>query len=439
MSEPIFSINKYTDKTAVVNISGSKKLTTQTIELRPGYSMISTYIDLTTLTSNSTGGGSLDISLIFAELIDGSIVKDYSGNAFVPEYAYNGIGNWVDGVNNLGNYVGLQVVNEADSSIFISLEGNLNYTDNTNSFYGATLAVPALWSIIPWILPYRCNASNVFAEYEDVDMILDDKGRVYSPKTGFNSIGDLIPGRGYLIKAAAPVSLLLNANKYAKGGYANQKRDYISSIYSTQEASETNFTLILKKGVIKSFMDSLPLDEESTRAYLNFLNSFGLMSSLVVKTYIIDNGYRKSFYDFGIKDFLSNLTSKDKTLLGVDFDQFFEEWNSLQNSLKFMDEYHLSLINDSNVITSESNKWSGGSPPEGEVECICNISTANNTSSGDIFYVYLNNNNNKYKMNVTYDLINSIPTSNPGIVYDRGLQIVSSVSINEAFNSIYIK
>ena len=86
MSEPIFSINKYTDKTAVVNISGSKKLTTQTIELRPGYSMISTYIDLTTLTSNSTGGGSLDISLIFAELIDGSIVKDYSGNAFVPEW-----------------------------------------------------------------------------------------------------------------------------------------------------------------------------------------------------------------------------------------------------------------------------------------------------------------------------------------------------------------
>jgi len=439
MSEPILEVNYYVKSPATVNVSGSKRLKTQSIELRPGWNIISTYIDLTTLTSNSTGGGSTDILLIFAGLQNDSVIKDYSANIAIPKYSFNEIGNWTDSVNNLGQYIGLQVLNDSTTTVTISLEGNLNYTDSSNIQYGASFTTPSLWSLIPWVFPYRCNVANVFSEYKEIQIIVDEKGRSYKPSTGFNSIGNLIPGRGYYIRSVNPISLVFNSTKYKRGGYPNYKIDHVSSIDFPQTATDSYFNLVLNKGVILAFMKGLPLDEASTLIYFKTLDNFGLMASKDIKSYINRHGYRKSFEDFGSKESLTYILKSGNDIPKINFDKFLSDWTDVQHSLRFMDEYYLSITNDSDVVVAESSKWSSSKVTEGEVECRCSVSSLNNIIVGDIFYVYLNNNNKKYKMTLVYDLPNSIPPTNPGVIYDRGFLSVSKVTITEVFNSIELK
>jgi len=92
---------------------------------------------------------------------------------------------------------------------------DLLYISNTEEFtlYDEfqTIDLPIGWSIwSTYINPTNNDMPSVFSEIaSDVEIIKDQQGNVYWPEYNLNSIGNLKPGEGYLIKMLANKSILL--------------------------------------------------------------------------------------------------------------------------------------------------------------------------------------------------------------------------------------
>ena len=151
----------------------------QEIYFNQGWNIVSTYID----PENSL------IEVLFNPILDDLvIVKDYLGNAYLPEWSFNGIGNAQIGH---GYYV--------KTTVFTSL-----------TFYGAYLTpeenpitISSGWNIIGYLRTTPSPLDEIFESLVASDLIViikDYLGAAYLPEFDFNGIGDLNPGQGYQIK-----------------------------------------------------------------------------------------------------------------------------------------------------------------------------------------------------------------------------------------------
>ena len=151
----------------------------QEIYFNQGWNIVSTYID----PENSL------IEVLFNPILDDLvIVKDYLGNAYLPEWSFNGIGNVQIGH---GYYV--------KTTVFTSL-----------TFYGAYLTpeenpitISSGWNIIGYLRTTPSPLDEIFESLVASDLIViikDYLGAAYLPEFDFNGIGDLNPGQGYQIK-----------------------------------------------------------------------------------------------------------------------------------------------------------------------------------------------------------------------------------------------
>lgn len=164
----------------------NSNLNAQEIECTEGWSIISTYVNpINTNFSNF-------IAPVVNNLI---IAKDYIGNAYLPEWDYNGIGNIEQGQGYLIkmlNTMSLAVVGEqiiaSENSISLNEGWNLFANFNTEST-NSDLSFAAL------------------VETENVIIIKDYIGNAMLPEWEFNGLGDLQPGRGYQIKVTANCEL----------------------------------------------------------------------------------------------------------------------------------------------------------------------------------------------------------------------------------------
>ena len=151
----------------------------QEIYFNQGWNIASTYID----PENSL------IEVLFNPILDDLvIVKDYLGNAYLPEWSFNGIGNAQIGH---GYYV--------KTTVFTSL-----------TFYGDYLTpeenpitISSGWNIIGYLRTTPSSLDEIFESLVASDLIViikDYMGAAYLPEFDFNGIGDLNPGQGYQIK-----------------------------------------------------------------------------------------------------------------------------------------------------------------------------------------------------------------------------------------------
>ena len=152
----------------------------QEIYFNQGWNIFSTYIN----PENSS------IEVLFNPIIDDLvIVKDYLGNAYLPQWSFNGIGNAQIGC---GYYV--------KTTVSTSL-----------TFYGAYLTpeenpitISSGWNIIGYLRTTPSPLEEIFESLVASDLIViikDYLGAAYLPEFDFNGIGDLNPGQGYQIKA----------------------------------------------------------------------------------------------------------------------------------------------------------------------------------------------------------------------------------------------
>tara|TARA_B110000444_G_C18716096_1_gene536123 strand:+ start:11 stop:760 length:750 start_codon:yes stop_codon:yes gene_type:complete len=148
----------------------------QEIDLTAGWSIWSTYISPT----NS------DMASVFSDLVgDVEIVKDQAGNVYWPEYNLNSIGNLISGQG---------YFTKMSSNNTLVLEGELIQSD-------LEILLNPGWSVIGYLLPEDYSIVNIMTPIiSDIVIIKDQDGNVYWPEFSLNSIGNMVPGKGYQIK-----------------------------------------------------------------------------------------------------------------------------------------------------------------------------------------------------------------------------------------------
>jgi len=163
----------------------------QTIAMPMGWSIISTYI----IPANANF--SSFVSPVQSSVI---IAKDFEGNAYLPEWNFNGIGDLSVGqgyqiktsVASVFDVYGVQV--QAQNVLLSFLDG---------------------WNLIAYLRVDPALADLVFATLVASDQLVivkDYLGNAFLPNWGFNGIGELEAGRGYQLKVTEQCTLLYLAN-----------------------------------------------------------------------------------------------------------------------------------------------------------------------------------------------------------------------------------
>ena len=154
---------------------GNPIILTQYIQFEPGWNMWSTYIE-------ETGSMSTLFEGIEENVI---IVKDQNGNVYWPEYALNSIGNLTIGE-------GYQI--KVGDYAYLALSGSVVP-------YNQEISLDAGWNIMGYLHQDLGDVVQFFEPYsEDIVILKDEDGNVYWPEYQLNSIGNMLPGKGYQIK-----------------------------------------------------------------------------------------------------------------------------------------------------------------------------------------------------------------------------------------------
>lgn len=151
----------------------------QAIYITAGWSIISTYILpenplITDLLSPLTGNL--------------NIAKDYLGNAYLPEWEFNGIGDIQIGQ---GYYL------KNDTAAILTLYGDYTQPD------GNPISMVSGWNVVGYLRLESHPLDEIFTSLVESDLIVIVKnylGSAYLPEWEYNGIGDMYPGQGFQVK-----------------------------------------------------------------------------------------------------------------------------------------------------------------------------------------------------------------------------------------------
>ena len=154
---------------------------TQSIALKSGWNIISSYIN----------PDNLSVDQLFAGTQDLVMVKDEVGNAYIPSLGVDDIGTWQPS-NGYQVYVGVAQT--------LTLQG-------TALEPGTTIDLEAGWNLVAFYPRMPMDVSTAFSTIANqVVMVKDEVGNAYIPSLGVNDIGTLEPGNGYQVYVQEAVS-----------------------------------------------------------------------------------------------------------------------------------------------------------------------------------------------------------------------------------------
>ena len=162
-------------------------ITSQEIDLPIGWSIFSTYIETENMNVITFLSG------IQSHII---LVKNFLGEAYLPEWNFNGIGN-------IEYQQGYQV--KTNQECTINVQGEY-FKPNENPIY-----LEAGWNIISYLRSSPSPADLVFQDLilqGNIVIAKDELGAAFLPEWNYNGIGDLQAGKGYQLKTN--VSDILN-------------------------------------------------------------------------------------------------------------------------------------------------------------------------------------------------------------------------------------
>ena len=158
----------------------------QNLNLLSGWNLISSYI-------NPNKSISELFETISSHIV---IVKDGLGLAYLPEWNYNGIGDF----NFLEGYLV-----KVNSDVSLNISSDFVIPENSPLNLGAG------WSIISYLRLDAVSADLIFQDLLSNNNLIIAKnnlGTAYIPEFNFNGIGNLIPGQGYQIKLNESAELI---------------------------------------------------------------------------------------------------------------------------------------------------------------------------------------------------------------------------------------
>lgn len=213
--ETLPDTDKYKDD-GVSGLTSLGVITAQDIVLNQGWNLFSTYLN----------PQNKDIADVMAPVADDLyLVKDFVGNVYWPEF----------GLNNIGDIeIGSAYKSNMTAATVLQLEGEVVRPEEE------VVALPFGWSYIGYLRQAPANISSVTASItDDIFIMKDGAGNVYWPTFGINNIGNMEPGKGYLISMDAPVDFTFPANEIVLPS-ARLQADASLSYYQKPAASSEN-------------------------------------------------------------------------------------------------------------------------------------------------------------------------------------------------------
>jgi trypsin len=196
----------------------------QDVQLNSGWNLWSTYIQ------------PVDNSLesVFSSIInDVVIIKNKNGEVYWPQYNLNSIGSLNDGE-------GYQAKMENNNTLL--LEGDLIP-------YNFELNIENGWNIIGYLHQYLMNVEEAMSPIvESIIIVKDEDGFVYWPQFGLNSIGYMLPGKGYQVKTENDVTFVYQALESGRLGF-NTSEPFVSLKYQKPINTGDNMTIAIPDAV----------------------------------------------------------------------------------------------------------------------------------------------------------------------------------------------
>jgi len=138
------------------------------------------------------------------------IAKDNNGNAYLPEYSYDGIGN-------MSKYESFQVKTNISFTLkltskrdHIIVQSTVNGITNSFVQFGGYVKISSGWNFIRFPLKFSQGLDFLLASViNNLVIIKNNDGAAYLPEYNYNGIGDVVPGEGYQIKSEIDVEITL--------------------------------------------------------------------------------------------------------------------------------------------------------------------------------------------------------------------------------------
>ena len=173
------------------NTENGSCIYSQTLNINSGWSLISTYIQ----------PDNIDISNVFSPLLDFIVIlKDNAGNAYLPEWNFNGIGDMIAGQ-------GYQIKLNSDQQLTIF--GDILLPEST------PIELTLGWNLIAYLRQSPADVAAVFQEMlsnGSLVIVKDSEGNAYLPEWAFNGIGNMVSGKAYQIKTNDEYTLIYLSN-----------------------------------------------------------------------------------------------------------------------------------------------------------------------------------------------------------------------------------
>ena len=235
---------------ALASLTAVESVSDQTMDMPFGWSIFSTYLSFETM----------DLATILSSIFDQIIIcKNNAGDAYLPEWGFNGIGDV-----EVGQGYQIKLLND----INITAEGQYMAPEDN------PIDLTAGWNMIGYLRLEPADAAAVLFDINATNNLViakDFNGQAYLPEWNFNGIGDLVSGQGYQLKLNNDdvLTYLSNEESYRMSSIAvtNNSPSHFEKVTLT----DNNMTIVIED----TSWDILPEDGAEIAAYDNAGNLVG--------------------------------------------------------------------------------------------------------------------------------------------------------------------
>lgn len=198
--------------------------TEQLISLPSGWSSFSTYMfaDGRTMTELLSSVNSIEI------------VKDYAGNAYLPSWGFDGIGNIIDGQ-------GYQV--KTSSATEFLIDGEYMHPEEN------PIELIQGWNLVAYLRTEGSDAAGVLADLvqeENLVIAKDYLGNAFLPEWAFYGLGEMLPGQAYQLKVNNSDELIYLSNNEEYRFFSESRIDNTSSYDNQVLVTDNNMHIVIK-------------------------------------------------------------------------------------------------------------------------------------------------------------------------------------------------
>ena len=210
---------------AISSLSSIPLVTDQLLLLPAGWSNFSVYM----LADN------MDLAYCLSSIVENVVIaKDNEGNAYLPDFNFNGVGDVL-----IGQGYQVKLVNESS----ILMPGTYQLPEEN------PIDLTPGWNLIGYLRLEGADASAVMADVVANDNLIiakDFNGNAYLPEYNFNGIGDMFPTQGYQLKVneSDQIVYLSNDDSYRMSALVRTENHAIHN--SSFSITDNNMTIVIE-------------------------------------------------------------------------------------------------------------------------------------------------------------------------------------------------